>query len=79
MVLLGGGDELRRSLSTSLLIIVDTISRSNQALYSIASYKETKRQEYVDGLSYNEIKKLKITEENIYSLFRVWERWNYRE
>ena len=37
-----GGDEIRRSLSTSLLTIVDTISRSNDALYSIASYRETK-------------------------------------
>ena len=34
-------------------------------------YRERKRQEYVDGLSYNEIKKLKITKEHIYTLFRV--------
>ena len=37
-----GGDELRRSLSASLLTIVDTISRSNDALYSKALYKEAK-------------------------------------
>ena len=65
------GDEPRRSLSDSLLTIIDTIAKSNDALYSIASYKERKRQEYADGLSYNEIKKLKITKENIYTLFRV--------
>ena len=66
-----GGDELHRSLSYSLLNIFDTIAKSNDALYSIASYRERKRQEYVDGLSYNEIKKFKITKEHIYTLFRV--------
>ena len=66
-----GGDELRQSLSNSLLTIVDTIPRSNDALYSITSYRERKRQEYTDGLSYNKIKKLKITKEHIYTLFRV--------
>ena len=66
-----GGDELRRSLSDSLLSIVDTIARSNDALYRIASYRERKRQQYADGLSYNEVKKLKITKQAIYSLFRL--------
>ena len=56
-----GGCELHCSLSTSLKSIVETIGRSNDALYSIASYKERKQQEYVDGLRYNDIKKLKIT------------------
>ena len=37
-----GGDELRLSLSNSLLFIVDTIARSNDALYSIASYRRGK-------------------------------------
>ena len=48
-----GGDELHHSLLDSLLFIVDTIARSNDALYSIASYREMKRQQYADGLSYN--------------------------
>ena len=65
------GDELCCSLSYSLLSIVDTIARSNDALYSIASYRERKRQQYTDGLSYNEVKKLEITKEHIYSLFRL--------
>ena len=65
------GDELSHSLSASLLTIVDTISRLNNALYSIASYRERKIQEYANGLRYSEIKKLKITKENIYTLFRV--------
>ena len=56
-----GGDELHCSLSDSLLTIVDTITKSNDALYSIASYRERKIQEYAAGLSYNEVKKMKIT------------------
>ena len=62
-----GGYELWYSLLESLLNIVNTINRSNNALYSIASYKERKQQEYVYGLRYNEIKKLKITKVHIYS------------
>ena len=38
-----GGDELHCSLSDSLLSIVDTISRSNDALYRITFYRETQR------------------------------------
>ena len=38
-----GGDEICHSLSTSLQTIVDTISRSNDALYRIASYREIKQ------------------------------------
>ena len=66
-----GGDDLHCSLSNSLLTIVDTIARLNNVLYSIASCKERKRQEYNDGLIYNEVKKLKITKEHIYTLFRL--------
>ena len=54
-----GGDELCRSLSNSLLSIVDTITRSNDALYRITSYRERKIHQYADALSYNEVKKLK--------------------
>ena len=46
-----GGDELRHSLSDSLLSIVDMITRSNDSFYSIASYRNRKRQQYTDGLS----------------------------
>ena len=44
-----GGDELHCSLSDSLLSIVDTITRSNDTLYSIASYRERKRQQMLMG------------------------------
>ena len=63
--------KLHLSLSDSLLSIVDMIARLNDALYSIASCRERKRQQYADGLSYNKVKKLKITKQAIYSLFRV--------
>ena len=66
-----GGDELHHSLSDSFLSIVDTIAISNDALYSITYYKERKRKQYADGLSYNEVKKMKITKHAIYSLFRL--------
>ena len=66
-----GGDDLHCSLSNSLLTIVDTIARLNNVLYSIASCRGRKRQEYADGLIYNEVKKLKITKEHIYTVFRV--------
>ena len=66
-----GGDELHRSLLDSLLFIVDTIARSNDALYSITSYRDWKRQQYADGLSYNEVKKLIITKQHIYTFFRL--------
>ena len=38
-----GGNEFHRSLLDSLLSIVDIIARSNDALYSITSYRERKR------------------------------------
>ena len=66
-----GGDELHHSLSDSLLTIADMIARSNDSLYSITSYKERKIQQYDDGLSYNEVKNLKIAKQHIYTLFRL--------
>ena len=54
-----GGDGICRSLASTLDAIVETISLSSNILY-----------EYVDGLDYNAIKKLKITKEHIFSLFR---------
>ena len=65
-----GGDRIRRSLASTLDAIVETITLSNNILYDITSYRERKRREYADGLSYNAIKKLKIIKEHIFSLFR---------
>jgi hypothetical protein len=65
-----GGDRIRRSLASTLDAIVDTISQSTNVLYDIASYRERKRQQYADGLDYNAVKKLKISKEVIFALFR---------
>ena len=64
-----GGDRICHSLASTLNAIVETISLSRNILYHITSYRERKGQEYVDGLDHNVIKKLKITKENIFSLF----------
>ena len=66
-----GGDRVCRSVASTLDAIVETISLSSNILYNITSYRERKRQEYVHGIEYNAIKKLKITKEHIiFSLFR---------
>ena len=65
-----GGDEICSSLAESLDSIIDIISHSNGALYDITSHQERKQQEYENGLSYNKVKKLKITKEKIYEHFR---------
>ena len=64
------GDRIQRSLASTLDAIVETISLSSNILYDITSYIEIKRQEYADGIDYNAIKKLKLTKEHIFSLFR---------
>ena len=64
------GDRIWCSLASTLDAIVETITLSNNVLYDITSYRERKRREYADGLSYNAVKKLKITKEHIFSLFR---------
>ena len=59
-----GGDRIRRSLASTLDAIAKTISLSRNILYDITSYRERKIQEYIDGIDYNAIKKLKITKES---------------
>ena len=65
-----GGDRIQNSLASTLYAIVETITLSSNILYDITSYRERERQEYADGLGNNVIKKLKITKEHIFSLFR---------
>jgi hypothetical protein len=65
-----GRNEMCRSLATTMDDIVDTISRSTNVLYDITSYRERKRREMADGLDYAAIKKLKITKEVLFALFR---------
>ena len=65
-----GGDEIRRSLASTMDAIVDTILQSTNILYDITSYRERKRREQEDGLDYVAIRRLKITKEHIFALFR---------
>ena len=70
-----GGDRIGLSLAYNLDSIVETVTLSSNILYDITSYRERKRQEYADGLGYSAIKKLKITKEHIFSLFRDPHTW----
>ena len=64
------GDQLRRSLGQTMDTIVGTIFDSQGALYDITSYRESRRQFYVNGISYKDVKNLKITKDMLFSLFR---------
>ena len=65
-----GGDHLRESLADALDTITNTIAEAQGALYTISSYRESRRQYYSDGLSYKDIKDLKITKDQLFSLFQ---------
>ena len=65
-----GGGHLRDSLADALDIITNTISNAQGALYNITSYRESRRPYYSDGLTHKDIKALKITKDQLFSLFR---------
>ena len=65
-----GGNEMRRSLASTMDAIVDTISPSTNSVYDITSYREWKIREMVDGLDYDAIKKLRISKELMFALFK---------
>ena len=60
---------MRESLVDALDTITNTISNAQGALYNISLYRESMRQYYSDGLSYKDIKNLKITKDQLFSLF----------
>ena len=64
-----GGNHLRQSLFDSLDTIINKISNAQGAMYNIILYRESKRQYYSDGFSYKDIKALKITKDQLFSLF----------
>lgn len=64
-----GGDHLRNSLADALETIIDTIATAQEALYNIGSCRDSQRQYYANGLSYQDVKKLKITKDQLFSLF----------
>ena len=60
---------MRQSLAEALDTITNTIVNSQGALYNISSYRESMRQYYSDGLSYKDIKNVKIKKYQLFSLF----------
>ena len=64
-----GGDCLRESLVDALDTITNIIAEAQGGMYNISSYRESRRQYYSDGLSYKDIKDLKITKDQLFSLF----------
>ena len=64
------GDQLCRSLGQTIDKIVGTICDAQGALYDITSYRESRRQFYANGISYKDVKNLKITKDMLFSLFR---------
>ena len=64
------GGQLINSLADALDTIKNTIYGAQGALYNITSYRESRRKYYFDGLSYKDIKDLKITKDQLFSLFR---------
>ena len=65
-----GGGHLRNSLADALDTITNTIFDAQGALYNITSYRESRRKYYADGLTHKDIKDLKITKYQLFSLFR---------
>ena len=61
---------MRQSLANALDTITNTIFNAQRAMYNISSYRESRRKYYSDGLSYKDIKDLKITKDQLFSLFR---------
>ena len=55
------GDQLRRSLGQTIDTIVGTIRDAQGALYDITSFRDSRREFYANGMSYKDVKKLKIT------------------
>ena len=61
---------MRPSLGQTIGTIVGTIHDSQGALYDITSYRDPRKQFYANGISYKDVKNLKITKEMLFSLFR---------
>ena len=64
-----GGDHIRQSFGEALDNITNTISNAQGALYNISSYMDSQRKYYSTGLTYKDVKKLKITKDQFFSLF----------
>ena len=64
------GDQLRWSLCQTIDTIIGKICDTQGALYDITSYRESRKQFKANGISYKDVKILKITKDMLFSLFR---------
>ena len=70
------GDQLRRSLGQTIDTIVGTIRDAQGVIYDITSFRDSRREIYENGMSYKDVKKLKITKDMLFSLFRDPSNWH---
>ena len=61
------GDQLHRSLGQTIDTIVGTIRDAQGALYDITTFRDSRREFYANGMSYKDVKKLKITKDMLFS------------
>ena len=64
-----GGGHIIWSLGEALYNITNTIFNAEGALYNIISHRDFERKYYSIGLSYKDVKKLKMTKYQLFSLF----------
>ena len=64
------GNQLSHLLGQTTETIFGTIRDVQGALYGITSYRELRREFYENDMSYQEVKKLKITKDMFFFLFR---------
>ena len=65
------GDQLRLSLGQTIDTIVETICDAQGALYDITSFRDSRRQFYKYGMSYIDVKKLKITKDMLFPCLEI--------
>ena len=63
------GDQLHRSPGQTIDTIVGTIHDAKGALYDIKYFTDSRRQFFANGISYKDVKNLKITKDMLFSLF----------
>ena len=64
------GDQLHCSLGQTIDTIIGTICDAQGALYDITYFRDSRREFYANGMSYKDVKNLKITKDMLFSLFR---------
>ena len=66
-----GEDHIRWTLGEALDNITNKIYNTQGAMYNINSYKDSQRKDYSTGLSYKDVKKLKITKDQLFHYSKI--------